>query len=205
MPTLEVAHDYICPWCWVARRQAEKLRAAFPTLQFHWQGYELLPEGLEYNPPPPDPDAERKPRVPTRFEFLLLADGLTIPKRTRSFSRSALALEGAEFALDAGKAEAYHDAVYHAYWEEDGDISDLATLTEIAEQTGLDVNAFLFALESRQYRDRIVKFDDPAHDAGIWNVPTWKLPSGWIAEQPYSVLHEQIGAFVALSDQKQEK
>lgn len=200
MPRLTVAHDFICPWCWVAWEQAKRLAVEFPTLELDWVGYELLPEGLEYNPPKPDPDAPKKPRVPGRFELLLLAEGLTLPKRTRSFSRSRKALEGVEFAKEAGKADAYLDAVYHAYWEEDQDIADMEVLKAAAAKAGLDVEAFTRALEERTYRDRIVEFDDPAHEAGIWNVPTWMFPEEWVAEQPYSVVQPMMARFVAQSE-----
>jgi predicted DsbA family dithiol-disulfide isomerase len=196
MPRLIVAHDYICPWCYVGWDQGKRLKAEFPDLELIWRGYELLPEGLEYTPAPPDPNEGTKPAVPSRFELLVAADGIVMPERTRPFSRSRRALEGAEFALEAGRADDYHDAVYHSYWHEDSDISDMATLTEIAEQAGLDVGAFLAALESGRYRDRIVEFDDPAHAAGVWNVPTWMLPEKWIAEQPYAVVREYAARFV---------
>jgi predicted DsbA family dithiol-disulfide isomerase len=196
MPSLTVAHDFICPWCWVANIQAKRLREEFPTLEFEWKGHELLPEGMAYNPPPPDPNERRKPRIPSRFELLLQADGLTLPVRTRPFSRSRLALEGAEFAAEAGKADAYRDAVYHAYWEEDRDIADKAVLAEVAGRVGLDVPAFLAALENRTYRDRIVEFDEPSYAAGIWHVPTWMFPEEWIAEQPYAVVREFAARFV---------
>src|SRR5690349_15188762 len=119
MPELTVAHDYICPWCWVAWQQQRWLKEEFPTLSFVWKGFELLPEGMEYNPPPPDPNADRKPPIPSRFELLLAADRLLLPEKKRPFSRSRLALEGAEFAAEQGRADAYHDAMYHIYWEED--------------------------------------------------------------------------------------
>ncbi len=197
MPRLTVAHDYICPWCYAAWHQGKRLRKEFPALELEWKGFELLPEGLEYTPAPPDSNAALKPRVPGRLDLLLIADGLTLPKRTRSFSRSRLALEGAEFAAHAGKADAYHEAVYHAYWNEDRDIADKAVLTEIAETAGLDLPEFMTALEDRRYRDRIVEFDDTAHEAGVWNVPTWKFPEEWVAEQPYSVLRELTTRFLA--------
>ncbi len=196
MPQLIVAHDYICPWCYVGWEQGKKLKKEFPELELIWKGYELLPEGLEYTPTPPDPEAAKKPMVPTRFELLVAADGITMPVRTRSFSNSRRALEGAEYALEAGKADAYHDTVYHAYWHEDADISDLAVLTEIAEQAGLDVGEYLGAIETGRYRDRIVEFDDTAHEAGIWNVPTWKFPEKWIAEQPYDVVRQYATRFL---------
>lgn len=196
MPELTVAFDVICPWCWVGWRQAARLRTEFPMLTFRWVGYELLPEGLPYTPAPPDPDAGRKPRIPSRFDLLLAAEGLSLPRRTRGLSNSRLALEGAEFAHDAGQADAYLDALYHAYWEEDRDISDKAVLIEIAETAGLNIAAFMTALETRQYRDQVIEYDEPAHAAGVWNVPTWMFPEEWVAEQPYSVLRELAARFV---------
>ena len=163
-------------------------------MQLIWRGYELLPEGLEYNPPPPD--LVQKPRIPSRFELLLAADGLTLPRRENPFSRSRLALEGAEFALEHNNATAYHDVIYHTYWEEDRDISSKAVLTEAAEEAGLDVAEFINALEDRRYRNRIIEFDAPAHAAGIWNVPTWMFAEEWIAEQPYAVVRAYAERFV---------
>lgn len=197
MPILTVAYDIICPWCWVGWRQAARLREEFPTLDFRWVGYELLPEGLAYNPPAPDPDAPVKPRVPSRFDLLLAAENLQIPQRTRSFSRSRRALEGTEFAYSIGKADAYLAALYHAYWEEDRDINDMAILTEVAEAAGLDIGEFVNALETQRYRDLVVEYDDPAHARGVWNVPTWMFSVEWVAEQPYGVLREMAADFVS--------
>jgi predicted DsbA family dithiol-disulfide isomerase len=196
MPRLTVAHDYICPWCYVGWEQGKRLKREYPELELIWKGFELLPEGLEYTPAAPDPDADRKPPVPSRFELLVAADGITMPERTRPFSRSRRALEGAEYAQETGRADAYHDTVYHAYWHEDADISDIAVLTEIAERAGLDAAGLLDALESGRYRDRIVEFDEPAHAAGVWNVPTWMFPEKWVAEQPYTVVREYAARFM---------
>ena len=196
MPQLQVAFDVVCPWCWVAWRQAARLQAEFPSLTFRWIGYELLPAGLEYTPAPPDPDVARKPRIPGRFELLLAAECLTLPVRKSKLSNSRLALEGAEFAWEAGQADAYLDSLYHTYWEEDRDISEKSVLMEIAESAGLDVAAFMDALENHTYSDRVIEFDEPAHSAGVWNVPTWMFPEEWVAEQPYGVLRKLAAQFV---------
>src|SRR5579871_6214824 len=196
MPRLILAHDVVCPWCWVAVRQAARLQEEFPSIELRWVGFELLPEGLAYTPGPKDPDADRKPRIPTRFELLLAAEGLALPVRNGPLSNSRLALEGGEFAWEAGQQATYIDALYHTYWEEDRDISSKAVLTEVAEEAGLDVAEFINALEDRRYRDRIVEFDEPAHAAGIWNVPTWEFPEAWVAEQPYGVVRGLAGRFM---------
>ncbi len=196
MPRLTVAHDYICPWCYIGWHQSLRLKKEFPALTFAWRGFELLPEGLPYTPKPPAPPEPRKPRTPSRLELLEAADGITVPARSAPLSNSRLALEGAEFAAAQNKADEYHDAVYRAYWKEDRDISDRAVLTEIAKSIGLDIGAFTTALENRTFRDRIVEYDEPAHEAGVWNVPTWMFPEAWVAEQPYSVLRDLAARFV---------
>ena len=196
MPRLTVAYDYICPWCYIGWHQAQRLKKEFPTLEFDWKGFELLPAGLDYTPAPPDPDAERKPPIPSRLEFLEIADGIKVPARNGPLANSRLALEGAEFAAAKGKAEDYHEAVYRTYWKEDRDISDRAVLTEIAESIGLDIGEFNTALEEHAYRDAVVEYDDPAHAAGVWNVPTWMFPEAWVAEQPYVVLRDLAARFV---------
>ena len=201
MPQLIVAHDVVCPWCWVAWRQAARLQFEFPSLTFRWVGYELQPEGLEYPPHQSDPDNVQKPRIPTRLELFLIAEGLKLPKRTRGSSNSRLALEGAEFAWEAGMADAYLDALYHTYWEEDRDISSKSVLTEVAEEAGLDIAAFIHALETHRYRDRVVEFNEPAHARGVWHVPTWMFPEEWVAEQPYGLLRELASRFVKECDQ----
>jgi predicted DsbA family dithiol-disulfide isomerase len=38
MPEPIVAHDVVCPWCWVAVRQAEWMRADFTTKSLRWVG-----------------------------------------------------------------------------------------------------------------------------------------------------------------------
>lgn len=199
MPTLTVAHDIVCPWCWVGRIQSKRLREEFPTLSFNWKGYELLPEGVAYTPDPPDPEEDRKPKTPTRFELMLAAEDLRIPKRSRDLSCTRLALEGAEFAAEMGRIEPYLDAIYQLYWEEDRDIAHRDILREDAKRGKLDTAEFDAALNNRIYRERIVEFDAPAHAAGIWNVPTWMFPEGWVAEQPYSVLRDKMAQFIANS------
>lgn len=198
MRRLTVAHDYICPWCYVGWQQGKRLNEEFPEIELVWKGYELLPEGLDYTPSPPDPDADKKPPIPSRLELLVAADGIVLPKRLRALSNSRRALEGGEFALEAGRADAYHEAVYDAYWNGDVDIADLDVLARLAEKAGFDASAFLEALESRRFRDRIVEYDDPAHTAGVWNVPTWMFPERWIAEQPYSVVRAYAARFVGV-------
>ena len=90
--TIPIAHDFICPWCWVGFLQAKKLQEQF-KVDIDWRGYELWPESLEW-PEPGEPALEppaNKPKTPSRLEFICYADGLEMPhvdrpKRMRTFN-----------------------------------------------------------------------------------------------------------------------
>ncbi len=57
------------------------------------------------------------------------------------------ALIGAKYAEQHGKGDAYHAALFRAYWQEAQDISDKQVLGSIAQNIGLDETAFLAALD----------------------------------------------------------
>lgn len=190
--SVTIAHDYLCPWCWVGFFQAKKLRAEFPQIRQIWRGYELLPEELgplpDFKPQPPDPEAP-----PSRFEAFSQAEGAAVPAgRTLGIVRTHYALEGAAYAQDVEPArfDAYNEAVYRAFWEHSEDISDLDVLGRLAEGAGLDKIEFLGAVSSKAYYDEIVRFDDDAYAADVTHVPTFLFRGERCAEAPYTTIRE---------------
>ena len=135
-----IAHDYLCPWCWIGFFQAKRLKAEFPQIKQEWRGFELLPEELgpvpEYKPRPKDPS-----RPPSQLEILADLDGIPIPEnRTIGVVRTHDALQGAEYAKDVAPDlfDAYNEEVYRAFWERSEDISNHDVLGAIALKSGLD-------------------------------------------------------------------
>ena len=190
--SVTIAHDYLCPWCWVGFFQAKKLREEFPQIRQIWRGFELLPEELgplpDYKPQPPDPDAP-----PSRFETFSRSEGAVVPAgRTIGIVRTHHALEGAAYAQDVEPArfDAYNEAVYRAFWEHSEDISDLDVLGRLAEGAGLDKIEFLTAVSSKAYYDEIVRFDDDAYAADVTHVPTFLFRGERCAEAPYATVRE---------------
>jgi predicted DsbA family dithiol-disulfide isomerase len=190
-----IAHDYLCPWCWVGFFQAKKLREEFPQIRQIWQGYELLPEELgplpEYKPQTPDPNAPPKP--PSRFDLFSQAEGAPVPEgRTIGIVRTHNALEGAAYVQDKAPElfDAYNEAVYRAFWERSEDISDLDVLGRLAEGISLNEAAFLRAVSGREYYNDIVRFDDDAYAADITHVPTFLFRGERCAEAPYAAIQE---------------
>ncbi len=174
LTTIVVAHDYICPWCYVALFQTKKLTEQF-GVSFDWRGFELYPPGMEV-PAKAILDSNAVPPPPSRFDRFMETEGVPISSPHPAFKRSHNALMGAEWALlDVGPeaAEAYNEAVYRAYWEQRKDISKLDVLAAIAERAGLDGAALRASIVAKRYEANIVPYDDESYSIGIRNVPTF--------------------------------
>ena len=193
--TIPVAHDFTCPWCWVGMLQAKKLIAQ-EGVEIDWKGYELWPEELARPlPTAPTPPNPNRPPVPSRLDFLLIADTVELPKvdkPPRMLSHNAH--EAVEFAKASGKGFDFVEALYRAYWEHGANISDPAQLHNLAVEHGLDPVGLLKAIAERTYKAQIVGFDDPAYASGIFNVPTFTIGGERYAEQPYAVLVNAVRA-----------
>lgn len=203
--TVTIAHDYLCPWCWVGFFQAKKLREDFPQIRQIWQGYELLPEELgplpDFSPKPADPDAPPPP--PSRFELFSQAEGAPVPEdRTIGVIRTHNALEGAAYVQDKAPElfDAYNEAVYRAFWEGSEDISDLVVLGRLAESVGIGTDAFLAAVSSKAYYPDIVRFDDDAYAADVTHVPTFLFRGERCAEAPYTTIKELAERYLVWYD-----
>ena len=191
--TIPVAHDFICPWCWVGYLQAKKLEEEF-GVQFDWLGYELFPEELEWPDyaPAPEPPANRPPTL-NRFQFLLAADDIEMPtaerpKKMRTFN----AHEAVEYAKTEGVGSQLIEALYIAYWVRGEDINNVDVLLGVASGIVKDLDALKKAVYTKQFKDNIVGFDDDAYARGVYNVPTFFIDGASYAEQPYSALRKAI-------------
>jgi 2-hydroxychromene-2-carboxylate isomerase len=89
------------------------------------------------------------------------------PIKTSRVLRGALAMR--QFDLE----EAYLDAVFRRYWEEnDPTIQTFEGLSSSVEALGVNVQAFVEAAESETVRDALVDATNTALDDGIFGAPT---------------------------------
>lgn len=189
---IPVAHDYICPWCWIALIQTQRLEEEL-GVSFDWTGYELMPENLPWGTPaaPVEPDPRRAP-TPTRMELAYAASGMQPPTVVRPKQmRSHNALEAAEHAKAQGVFDVFNDRMYRALWEDGREISSLDVIRELGSDL-MDGDELVRAVEEKRYNDKIVPFDDQAYAAGIFNVPTFTIDGKKYAEQPYAILERAI-------------
>ena len=103
---------------------------------------------------------------------------------------SRVALIGAKFAEAQGAGDAYHAAVFRAYWQEARAISDHDVLASIAASIGLDRAAFLAALDEPRYRDAVLTDVDLPRSYGLSGVPAVVFQDKYLVSgaQPYETL-----------------
>jgi len=129
-----------------------------------------------------------------RLEALAKAEGLPYGNRTMTYN-SRLAQELGAWAETQGRGEAFHDAVFRAYFAEAKDISNVAVLIDLAAAAGLDRAAAAEVLEKRTFRKAID--DDWARSFrdGIDSVPTFAAGGHvLVGAQPYPELEALVKA-----------
>jgi predicted DsbA family dithiol-disulfide isomerase len=117
---------------------------------------------------------------------------LPLAERTMTFN-SRRATELSKWAEDLGRDNAFHDAVFRAYFAKGQNIADMDVLKDLCQGLGLDPDAAEQVLTERTYEQTVN--DDWAYSRrlGITAVPTF-LASGrsLVGAQPYDMLEKLI-------------
>ncbi len=147
----------------------------------------MRPEGA-----PPIPEWYRQKIEASRPQFIQMAKahyGIDIESGPFGIN-SRPALIGAKVAESQGKGDAYHDAVFRAYWQVAKNIENETVLHEIAVNIGLDGDEFLKALKDKQWDDEVSVDVQIAHQIGITGVPGMLFKEKYFLSgaQPYEEL-----------------
>ncbi len=142
--------DYVCPYCILAK---EALKRALEKTG--------LQAKITYQPLllKPKPQARPNPENPEfvkRIEMLIAAGraldlDMKMPPRVDPRPVTKLAFEGWHYACDQGKGDEYADRMYRAYFIDEMDIGNIEVLRSLAEQVGLDGDAYVKALNEGTY------------------------------------------------------
>lgn len=189
MPSLPVAHDFTCVWCWIGLSQAKRLRQEF-GVEIEWLAYEAYPEGY-----PVREHAEEN--RPSRLALAFAAEGLDAPDTSLPVGVTTFTAHTAvELAKTSGCADALVERIYRAYWMHGLDIGSRDVLEFLCRGLPIDSAAFKAALKGRRYADRIVQFDEPAWSTGVRYLPTFFLGDARLAEEPYPVLRRAVAEYL---------
>ena len=112
---------------------------------------------------------------------------------------SHLAFEGFQYAREHGKGNEYNHRVLEAFFVKSRDIGDIAVLTKLAGEVGVDEREFGEALRTRKYREAHRRALRHAYEeAGVTGVPMFvigdRVLTGLQDRDPLEAVIEQEAA-----------
>lgn len=175
MTKIKIYSDYVCPFCYLGEQILEEVKKENPQLEVkvEWMPFELRP----YPTPTLKPEDEYLPRVWKSSVYPMaerLGVDITLPTVSPQ-PYTNLAFEGYQYAKEKGKAEAYTNRLFEAFFKEDKDIGHIDILSRLAEEIGLDPEDYRHALLTRRYKDEHQQALQQAQRAGIQAVPTFQI------------------------------
>ena len=122
--------------------------------------------------------------------------GLSVTERTRVYN-SRRATELGKWAEAQDRGDAFHDAIFRAYFAEGLNISDVAVLRETCSHLDLDPSEAERVLARGDYRTSVDEDWDYSRRLGVTAVPTF-LAAGRtvVGAQPYEVLERLVQAAI---------
>jgi len=132
------------------------------------------------------------PEMLQRLEQAAARHGLPFGERRMSFN-SRRAQEAAKWAESHGKADAFHNAVFRAYFVDGKNLHEIETLAAAAESVGLKGVDLEAVLQSKTFKAAVDRDWLRSHHLGITAVPTFRMnEENLVGAQPY----DQLAAFM---------
>lgn len=173
---LSIYYDFASPFCYAAYAIVQRLRGQW-ELVVEWLPFEVIDYLPARGAMPQNPAFVRRGEV-ARAGALAQEYGLALHLQDRLLN-SNLALCAVEAARDlAGqddpnlRAERLVGALFHAYYAEQRDITDLTVVLAVAGQVGIS-SQLEPALRQERYREQVAASRTAAQDLGVVAVPTW--------------------------------
>jgi predicted DsbA family dithiol-disulfide isomerase len=118
--------------------------------------------------------------------------GLPFGDRPMTYN-SRNAQELGKWAEDLGKGEAYHQAVFHAYFADGINIHQPEEIAAIAGRAGLSPDAAAAVLNERRFASRVDADWQRSRSLGVRAVPTFRIGATMLTgAQPYGVLAQAV-------------
>ena len=123
-----------------------------------------------------------------------VARELNLPFGEREMTfNSRLAQELGKWAEDQGLGDAFHHAVFLAYFERSENIARKPVLLQICSAVGLDPAAAQNVVDRRLYREAVDQDWHRSHQMGVTAVPTFVLNGQrLVGAQSYAALERMV-------------
>jgi predicted DsbA family dithiol-disulfide isomerase len=164
---VDVWSDFVCPWCFLVSTSLEKLQESH-GVTVTWKAYELRPKG---SPPMPEEYRERIEAAQPRLHHLAQTQyGVELNGGELGIDSRAAHI-GMKYAETQGKGHEYHKRVFEAHWLEAANIGNLDILAGLAEDVGLEREAFLASLKNTVLESEVETEQMQAYQYQLRGVP----------------------------------
>lgn len=177
MLTIDVISDVICPWCFIGKRRLEKA-LGFRAATVRWHPFQLNPdmprEGIERKTYRIQKFGswERSQELDAQVAAAGLGEGIAF--HFDKMARTPNTLDAHRvigLAGERGMQDAVVEALFLAYFTEGRDLSDQATLAEVAAGAGLDRAEVDELLAGDMGLDAVRAGEEQARRLGVSGVP----------------------------------
>jgi len=169
---INVWSDYVCPYCYLEIPVIDKAIDIYgDRITIQWRAFELRPEPV----PTLQPDGDYLRTTWDRSVYPMAEQRGMILRLPPVQPRSRKAFEAAAFARDNGFSDEMRLALFKAFFEQGLDLGDIAVLTTIGAQVGLEPENLRRALENAQYTEEVAEDTRLARDLGISGVPAMMI------------------------------
>lgn len=129
-----------------------------------------------------------------KASFTRMAEAVGLPiGDIRMIANTRLALMLGEYAQEQGKHEAYHRAVFRAYWSEGSNIGEWDVLQAILTEVGLHLTPGALAAKFQQLSFQVDDHFQAALRLGISGIPTFIIGDRRIVgAQPYELIRSAV-------------
>jgi predicted DsbA family dithiol-disulfide isomerase len=177
---VDIFSDIACPFCFIGDTRLERVRTAFPELQFdwNWHPFQLQPTLPERGMPWNEFSVQKFGGLEARrsaFAHVIQAgqiegitfDFETMPVAPNTLNAHRLVLFASKFGL--GKPVAL--ALYKAYFSRAKDITNINVLEQLALSVGLELSLVRLFLQSSDLSKEVQDSQLEAQRLGISGVP----------------------------------
>lgn len=178
MTTIEFFFDYSSPWTYLAFDRIEGF-CEKNKAELVWKPFLV---GGVFNKVNPSVYQRRENPVPPKDNYYrkdmndwARMQGIELIRPSVFPVNSVKALRGAFVAIDEGKISAYSKGCFKAYWEDDKDISQEDVVRCIAEEAGMDGEAFMAKITEEPIKRKLFETTDEIIAREGFGSPTFFL------------------------------
>jgi predicted DsbA family dithiol-disulfide isomerase len=180
---IEVISDVVCPWCFIGKRRLEQALRLLAEDGVEPASVEVVWRPFQLNPQLPREGMSRAQYVAAKFggradEIYARVAGVgrsvgidfafdRIVRQPNTLAAHQLI----ELARESHAQETMVENLFRAYFLDGKDLTDVPTLLELAQQSGLDEGRVRACLDDDAQREAIAVQDDEARALGVTGVP----------------------------------